>query len=169
MTKNLAARRLLALAAVASLGSGFMTSSANAATAFTTFQVTANVPPLCIITAPGPLAFGAYDPLNPIPNDATTVITINCTPGTVYTVGLDVGANATRRMADSGNFLDYEIYLDPTHTTVWNDIGGSNVNGGTFAAGAPVPYTAYGRIPALQSTVVTGTTYVDTVRATVSY
>ncbi len=168
MTKKLAAWRLLALAAVVLLGTGFMSSSANAQTATTTFQVTANVPPLCIISASGDMAFGVYDPFAVPPNDlGTTDITVTCTPGTSYVVGLDDGVNGVRLMDNAGDTLAYEIYLDLGRTTRWDDAGPGTNSDPSFAA-PPDVYTAYGRMPAGQIVTATGI-YTDTITATVSF
>lgn len=174
MTKKLAAWRLLALAALALLGTGFMSSSASAQTATSNFLVQANVPDICTITNTGPMNFGTYDPLAAAPNNTgQTDISIVCTPGTTYDVGLNDGANGIRNMiAGGGGLLAYDIYTDAGRTLRWDAVGGANTNSlgapGYIPAGGPDVYTAYGQIAVGEPVTETGA-YLDTIIATVSF
>ena len=77
--------------------------------------------------------------------DATTTLTVNCNNGALYHVGLNDGLNAAtgqRRLASAANpgqFVNYELYTDSTHTTRW----GATAAGGTATdwVGAMRPYT----------------------------
>ncbi|MFT4054739.1 MAG: spore coat U domain-containing protein [Novosphingobium sp.] len=77
-----------------------------------TVTVTLNVLPDCQITAPD-LAFGTA-PLAGSFNPVTRTISVRCSFGSSYTVGLGNGQNfsGTRRMREgtSANYLNYEIY-----------------------------------------------------------
>jgi spore coat protein U-like protein len=173
MRKKLAAWRLLALAAMALIGTGFMSSSANAqGTDTATFQVLANVPDLCIISASGAMDFVDYDPFDPAPNDlGTTDVTVTCTPGTTYDVGLNDGDRSNRTMiATSGGLLSYELYIDFGRSTRWDDIGGTTTQGvgGPGFVAPPDNYTVYGQMPPGQAVTETGG-YSDTIIATVSF
>jgi spore coat protein U-like protein len=119
---------------------------------------------------PGVLAFGSYDAIGvnaTDPLDAQGSIGVRCTRNTPYAVGLDFGANgsgATRRMANGAARLTYELYSDPTRTTVWTP---SATLGGTAGSTAEIPLLVYGRIPPAQ--LVEGGPYQDTVICTVTF
>ena len=139
------------------------------------FTIQAIIQPECKVNT-FTLSFGTYDPLvvnAATPLDASTLINVYCTRTTPATVSLDNGSNlsaGTRRLKSGASFLNYDIFKDATHGTVWNT---ANINGGTstsrFTALGPGSggFTAYGRVIAGQD-VTTGT-YYDTVQATVNY
>ncbi|WP_395331235.1 spore coat U domain-containing protein [Novosphingobium sp. BL-8H] len=148
-----------------------MPHGAQAATAQNTFLVTATVQPSCTVTATG-LAFGNYNPLSSTPLDATSTITVNCTTGTVYTVGLNAGTTSgatvtTRQMLLSANALNYTLYRDSGRTNNWGNTPGTDTPGSVTATTAAGTLTVYGRIPALQN--VPAGSYTDTVTVTVNY
>lgn len=127
-----------------------------AATATTTFAVSANVVPTCSVSAAA-MNFGAAIP-NPIASDvnATSTITATCSNGAGYTIALNGGTTAggtvaIRRLAAGANTVNYTIYSDAGRTTVWGDgtLGTSVMNGA--GSGAAQPITVYGRIPAGQA------------------
>ena len=124
------------------------------------------------------LAFPAYDPFGAAVTQ-TAPIAVTCTKGTVATVTMGAGANASgavRRMqrGATGEYLTYEVYLDAAMTTVWD---ATNVKSGTatsknsavpLAFGAnPSDNNAYGRVAAGQD--ITPGTYNDTLQATVNF
>lgn len=146
--------------------------TAFAASQATTMPINASVLPSCVISA-GALNFGAYDPIGAnatTPLDGTATITVQCIRNTTYSVTLSQGANGTasaRNMLDtggSGTLLQYELYKDSSHSTVWNL---TNTVGGTASSRAPIPLTVYGRIPAAQDVIPA--TYSDTVAVTVNF
>ena len=154
------------VAACASISHGV-----RAATATLTVSVTVSVN--CTVST-SPLNFGSYDPV--VANastalDGTGTVSVACTKGATATAGLDLGSNAsgsTRRMADgSGNFLNYEIYSDSSHTIVWGNSGGSLVALGPAPGKAARNVTAYGQVPANQDALPGN--YSDTVTATVTF
>jgi len=142
-----------------------------AATATTSFLVTATVLKFCTVVAT-PLAFGNYtssaDALS------TSTITVTCTAGTGYNIGLNAGAAAgatvtTRQMSGTtvtAARLDYFLYSDSGRTTNWgNTVGTDTVS---LTAGAvPIISTVYGRVPAGQ--FVAPDAYLDTIGVTVTY
>src|SRR4051812_13452870 len=102
---------------VASLFAVGASSQASAATAQTTFVVTANVTANCTITAAG-INF-TYDPVVANATAAATntgSVTIACTKGASATIGLNAGSNggkvagSSRAMANGANFLGYELF-----------------------------------------------------------
>jgi spore coat protein U-like protein len=163
--------RLIAGAGVAALVGAFVSTQSNvqAATATSSFAVTASVTANCTISA-GALAFGAYDPVvaNASTNlDQTSTITVACTKGSTGTVSLDNGTNFSgglRRMKAGANFLNYEMYNDSARTTVWN---ATNTVSYTAASKATSSLTLYGRVPSGQDVPVGS--YSDTVVATITF
>ena len=161
---------LLKTTLVAAAGLLFANSTL-AATATTTFKVTATVASSCKVTATD-LDFGAYDPLAAA-LDGTSTITATCTAQTPYTIGLDAGSNTggttTRRMKGDDTattLLSYELYSDTTRSAIWGAPGGATVAQSALTGGA-LNYTVYGRIPASQ--YVPAANYADTVTVTVTY
>ncbi len=104
---------------------------------------------------------------------ASNTISVTCTTGASYTIGLSGGnAAATdptlREMANPGNteFITYGIYRDLARTLPW----GSTIGSDTVAAtgnGSAQAHTAYGHVPA-QATP-SPQTYTDTIIVTVTY
>lgn len=148
-----------------------MPAVAIAATATTTFQVTATVISVCTVSATD-LAFGNYDASAGAPNDNSSTVSVTCSNGSPYTVGLDAGTGAgatvnVRRMSNGGNTLDYSMYTTAGRTTVWADgTAGTSTQAGA-GNGAVQNFTVFGRIPTGQ--FVTAGAYADTVTATVTY
>jgi spore coat protein U-like protein len=147
--------------------------SALAAEATTTFQVTATVADSCLVSATD-LNFGAYNSVAATALDGTSTITVTCTAETPYEIGLDAGtgtsAVTTRTMTGdgAGTQLDYELYTEPGHGSVWGAIGGTGTTVEQSAlTGGPLPYTVYGQIPASQ--YVPAANYADTINVTVAY
>lgn len=161
------------VSAVAALGIASLASgqSARAATATTTFPVTATVLTACAVTA-DPLAFGNYDPTSATPLEQSATLSVLCTVGTSFTVGLNAGATSgatvsTRQMSDGSNVLDYSLYSDSGHTTNWGNTPGSDTPAATVAPVLPTELTVYGRVPAEQN--VPPGPYADTITVTVNY
>jgi len=140
----------------------FMVPLADAATAQGNVVVKAVVAGTCTVN-PSAITFGLYDAATA--KDATGTLTIHCTTtGLTGSVTL-AGVAGGRQMNDGGsNFLNYEVYTDAAHGTVW---AGTN----TMAldpSGSDTSFTLYGEIPAGQTTVPQGN-YQDTLIATVNY
>jgi spore coat protein U-like protein len=100
--------------------------------------------------------------------NATSTITTTCTSGTTYTVGLSAGngtgaTTAVRKMTFGANTINYSIYTNAAHTTVW----GAGTVSGTGTGNAQPPVTAFGQVPA-QALPNPGT-YTDTIVATVTF
>lgn len=162
--------RFKKIAALAALGIVALTDASQATTATTSFAVSATVASGCAITAL-PLAFGSYDAAGSSAVDATTTVTVVCTVGTPYNVGLNAGGTsgatvATRKLASGLNRLNYTLYQDTNRTTVWGNTVGTDTVSGTYAL-AQSPITVYGRIASGQ--VVPAGTYTDTVTVTITY
>ena len=144
---------------------------ADSATA--TIAVSATVRRNCTITT-SPLAFGSYDPVvanATTPLDATAAVTIACTMGTPATIGLGAGANALasqRRLANGANaHMNYQMFLDSAHATVWGNDTANHLDAGTAPSKEPRAYLVYGRIPPGQDVPIGP--FSDSVVATVNF
>jgi spore coat protein U-like protein len=149
--------------------------TANALTATTTFPVTATVLATCSVAAPA-LAFGNYTPGGGAVA-GTTAIAVKCTNGTTFAValsgGLGAGTITQRLMTNGASTLQYNLYTNTTHTTLWGDgvTGGSVTQPGTGTGLATaVNYTVYGSLPdsAANQASAPGA-YTDTITVTVTY
>jgi len=153
-----------------------VSSSAFAATATAPLAISANVAANCTITTSA-VAFGAYDPLvanatAATPLDAAGAVNVACTRGaTGLRIDLNTGSNplagARRMNLGVTEFLTYELYTDPTRTTVW----GSGAVAGLAIADAPSKavrsFPVYGRVPGAQDPAIGA--YGDTVTATINF
>lgn len=143
-----------------------------AATDTTTFQVTATVNDACNVSATD-LAFGVYDP-SAADNEQTSTITVTCTKGTEYDIGLNAGTTSgatvtTRQMVDivSSDLINYSLFSDPGRTVNWGDTVSTDTVNVVGATGNAENHTVYGRIPTGQ--YVTAGSYSDTITVTVTY
>lgn len=136
----------------------------------TPFTVSTTVLDVCVV-ASTPLAFANYSG-----NDvsATNQITVTCTPLTNWEIQLNTGtgtgssyANRVMTLPVINTTLNYNIYTDANHSTVWGDgtLGTATVSG--TGTGIAQVKTAYGLIPGSQ--FVRPGAYADTVTATVIY
>jgi spore coat protein U-like protein len=105
--------------------------------------------------------------------DATNTVTVNCTAGTAYTVGLSNGTGGgtgptARRMTNSStaSYVTYGIFRDAARTQPWGDVSGTNTAAGT-GDGTNQAFTGYGRVPPQVEPPTL--TYTDTVVVTVTY
>lgn len=163
----------LALASAAGLGLVSLPADASGQ-ATATFQVSLTVTTDCSISA-NPLAFGsANSALATTAINQTTSLSVTCTTGANYTLSLDKGSTtgssvATRLLAgSSGNAhtVQYQLYSDNSHSTIWGDsTGGSTVSG--TGTGSAQSITVYGQVPA--QTIPTADTYTSTETATVAF
>ncbi len=169
MTRITASR----LAAFALLGLGPL-QAGHAATATSSFQVSATVVSACTVSATT-LNFGSsIDPTSAsLPLDASASMTVFCTSTTPYSVALNAGVNAggasnftARAIKNGSHTMGYQLYTDAPRTTVWGDGSASSVVPGV-GIGSNQTLTIYGRLPALTGAVPG--TYTDTVTVTVTY
>jgi spore coat protein U-like protein len=166
--------RLLVVSAGLVLFAGHAAAQSSPQTANLT--VTAAVAANCSVSTTA-LDFGSYNPLSATTMTGAGQILLRCTRGTVPTVALDNGANASgtvRRMRNGTDFLSYAL-MQPT----------SNAAGaGCPAAGAGTAWTTGFALTAAPSSAqrtynvcgqlagaqdVPAGTYTDTVVATVTF
>ena len=161
---------VLAAFAVVSIAAGSRLSGQSASASL---AVSASVSKNCTITT-APVNFGAYDPVTAnatAPLDAIGTVTVTCTKGAVAKVGLGLGSNAegtTRRMTGgAAAFLNYELYQDSGHSTIWGDTASTGLDIPAAPNRNPRNFSVYGRIAATQDAPVGS--YTDTVVATVNF
>lgn len=142
-----------------------------AQTATTTFTVQMTITSSCQINSATNLDFGSSGVIA-ANRDATSTLTVQCTNGTGYTIGLNQGAGsgatiANRLMSGAGAAtISYSLYSDVARATVWGNTIGTNTVSGS-GNGAAQPYTVYGRVPP-QTTPAAGP-YTDTINVTLNY
>jgi spore coat protein U-like protein len=140
------------MAVLAALSAMTGTGVVSAGTATASMPIQAIVDNGCLVSAP-PLVFGSYlaggGPLK-----GNTTISVQCTNGTRYGVGLAVGTTAgasyaQRLMANGARTLQYNLYTSGTYATVWGDGSGTTqiVSGLSTGFGTPVTLTVYGLLP----------------------
>jgi spore coat protein U-like protein len=147
--------RALTVAALALTATG----AAQAQTATTTFNVTANVQEACTVGATN-LAFGNYLATAAAPLDQTSTITVTCTNGTSYDVDVGLTPMARTMAGPGGATLNYGMFNEVGRTTAFGVTGAAG-------SGAAQAYTVFGRIPVAQ--FVTSGAYSATVTVTVTY
>jgi len=145
---------------------------AQSQTVTTTFRVSARVEAVCAVTATD-LDFGAYSSQNASPQPGTTMLQATCTPGTTYNVGLNAGTSTgatinQRKMSatPASNQLNYQLYSDSSHTTIWGNTSGTDTVTGA-GTGLAVNHTVYGQIPGGQN--VPAGNYQDTITVSIFY
>jgi spore coat protein U-like protein len=161
-------RTLIALTATLSL-TAISTPLFAAASAQANLGVSASVAQNCTITT-APVSFGVYDTVAGTAVSGTGTVNVACTMGaTGLTIDLSTGSNGpsaigtTRAMNSGASLLNYELYTDSGHGTVWS-IGYATGDAPSKASRA---FTVYGLISANQD--VAAGLYADTVIARINY
>ncbi|HTI66918.1 MAG TPA: spore coat U domain-containing protein [Caulobacteraceae bacterium] len=162
--------RWIALAAL-----GWTLAAAGAAQAATTngnLTIGASILDTCSV-ANGSLDFGTVDPAAGVVVPVTTTISVTCSLGVTFSVGLGDGANfsgGNRRMYSAGStdYLTYGLYKDLLVSQRFGEaVAGERVAGQIGLGLVPNLIPVFGAIPAAQS--ARGGTYADTVLVTVHY
>jgi spore coat protein U-like protein len=102
------------------------------------------------------VSFGSYDPYASGPLDGQGTIQYTCF-GLMRTVRVSISTggsgNFSRRMSGPGSPLNYNLYLDATHQTIWGDgsSGTQPLVQRNIIIYANYTATVYGRIPPLQN------------------
>ena len=158
------------IAAIVLVAFGLAATSIHAATVTNTMPVRITIQNACNIatTAPTTLDFATQGPL--VANvDQTATITVTCTTGALYNVGLDGGGGGNinaRRMINGTNTVGYQLYSNSGRTAVWGTTIGTDTVAGT-GNGIAQTLSVYGRVPA--QTTPPAAVYNDTVNVTVTY
>ena len=119
-------------------------------------------------------SFGVVANVN-VNRNGAGAITVNCTNGVAYAVGLGVGVHGggtvtSRRMqkiVGGAQTIDYGIFSNNGRNVNWGQTIGTDTVGGT-GTGAAQTLTAFGRIPGGQGVKPIGG-YSDTVQVIVTY
>jgi spore coat protein U-like protein len=165
-------KSFVAAATVLALSASF---AAPAATKTTPMSVSATLVDTCLVTATS-LTFPAYVPTGGTIK-ATSTISLRCTNGVQYGVGLSAGSTsgasyAQRLLANGGNTLQYNIYTSSAYSSVWGDGSGTTqiMSGNAAGFAAPITLTVYGEVPdsATNQAAVPGT-YNDTIVVVLTY
>jgi spore coat protein U-like protein len=116
--------------------------------------------------------FGNYNPLNVLPRNITSRIVVTCRGRGTFNVALSTGRSGSynpRYMLSGATVdqLDYNLYVDAAHTSIWGD-----GTGGTVTVSRPFNnnrqrLSVHAQIPAQQN--VTAGTYTDNITATVTF
>jgi spore coat protein U-like protein len=148
-----------------------VTQPAFAATATGTLGVSATITAECVVESTDPVAFGSQGVLD----EAVTAegnISVQCTSGQTYSVGLDgggAGATAVTTRVLTGPddaTINYDLFRDDQHTQNWGNTPATDTVDGT-GTGTAVDIPVFGQIGA-QTTPAAGA-YSDTVNVTVTY
>jgi spore coat protein U-like protein len=178
---RLTIRRRAAALFVSTGAAVFIALPGYAATATGNMAVGASIAANCTISTT-PVAFGAYDPV--VTNASTAQpgigsITVACTAGSAPTITLGLGLNAVgavRKMANSAERLNYELYQPPNTTpgtacgaltTVWGTSGPNIFTPTPPASKAARTYNVCGSVAAGQDVGIG--VYSDTVLASVNF
>ncbi|MEA2951050.1 MAG: hypothetical protein QOF19_3510 [Alphaproteobacteria bacterium] len=142
-----------------------------AGTTTTTFTTQINIQPTCIIGSAGNIDFGNQGVLSANVDQFSDIV-VQCTATTTYNVGLNAGTGvgatvAVRKLTSGGGAtINYSLYSDGPHTTVWgNTVGTDTVPG--LGDGTPKSHRVFGRVP--PQTTPAPALYNDTITVTVTY
>ena len=105
--------------------------------------------------------------------DVTGTVTVTCTSGTTYSIGLNAGntpgATVTNRLMYGGaggqSTLGYQLFSNASHSSNWGNTSGAGWVTGT-GNGSAQTYTVYAQIPANESSPLGS--YTDTIIASVT-
>ena len=157
--------------AIGVLALGLGSTSIFAATATTTFQVTADVQAACTISV-GAMNFGNYTGTGTGEFGINGNMTVTCSNGVSYNIGLNAGLGpgatvTSRAMTGPGSaVLNYGLFQDSSFTTNWGNTPGVDTVSRT-GQGGPQFIVVFGGIP-LGQFVAPGA-YADTITATVTF
>ena len=144
-----------------------------ASPASTTFGVSASVAANCLVTANN-IAFGNYD--GTAARSASQDLKVRCTNTLPYTVKLSSGGGsfAQRLLSSGSNTLQYNLFTDAGHTSIWGDGVGGTFSvpgiGAGLSASKEQTHTIFGSLPnsAANQDAPAGN-YTDTITVTVEY
>jgi spore coat protein U-like protein len=164
------ALRKALLVGVGAVMAGLPLSQAAAATALTTFSVTAVVVTTCSITTTN-MDFGNY---SGVQLDSTATLNTTCSTGTPYSIGLSAGTAptatvTTRAMTGTvgAEVLNYTLSQDAGHTINWGNTPGTDTPAPVTGVGTAQAVTVFGRIPAGQ--FPQAGEYSDTITVTLTF
>ena len=163
-----------ALFAALSLAVVATASSAAADTATGNLSVTATVNKACTVGG-GTLAFGTVVPATGVTSPVTGSVSVTCTVGTTFDVGLGDGTNYSNpnrrmRVGATSNYLTYEIYRDASATERFGNTDATDrLTAQTGLGSSANTINVYGLVPSGQAGTAGEGSYTDTVVVTVIY
>jgi spore coat protein U-like protein len=94
-----------------------------------------------------------------------------CTPNTTYNIGLNEGTSpgatvTQRKMVAGAQVLNYQLYSDANHSTIWGNTTGTDTVTGV-GTGLTQDHTVFGSIPASQ--IIAEGDYGDTITVRIYY
>ena len=136
------------------------------------FQVQITITKTCTITSGTPITFGSVV-ANTVPAKASTNLSVTCSKGTPYTIGLQpsngdtAGAGNMSGTGANGDKVAYQLYSTANGSTIWGNTtsGTPNIVSGS-GQGALVAVPVYAGVA---NTNLTPDTYTDTVTVTFTY
>jgi spore coat protein U-like protein len=171
MKHSIAMKSALTTAILGFLALCLASTPALASTTTGNVTVTVTVQTSCTVST-DTLAFAPYS--GTTENGSSTGLTVTCSNGTPYNIGLDGGLHGgtpggTNYMQIAGGTtkVSYQLFSNSGYSTPWGNTIGTNTVSSTGTGIAQTPFVIYGTIPAGQA-VVAGN-YSDTVIATVTY
>lgn len=164
------AKHLLAKLALVILCAGL--GSAQAATATGTFQVKITITESCTVTAGSgsDIDLGSHVRSATGNFDNTNNISVNCSSGTPYKIGLKPSNNnnlGAGVLTLSPNTIPYQLYSNSGYSTIWGDTDPNRVS--AVGTGSAQTIAVYARVVGGGNTNVPAGVYVDTVTVTVTY
>ena len=170
-------RHLLSLAEAPLLGL-LLIPAADAATSTATLTVQITITAACNINA-STLDFGSNAGTALLAGSltASTTVSVTCTNGSPYSIGMNNGANASgtqRRMINGANFISYDLYTDAGHVNAWTTASNSatctSANSCALGTGngSAQSTNIYGVVPSVAVAPAAGS-YSDSVTMTVTY
>lgn len=120
-----------------------------------TIDITATVLPSCTIVAGG-VALQITNFSKTQSYSGTTTISVLCTKGTNFVIGLDNGTSsgataASRKVKNRTNYLNYSLYKDSGNALVWGNSSTNSLAG--IATGQRQIFNVYAKIPTGQKSV----------------
>ncbi|EFG8199727.1 spore coat protein U domain-containing protein [Escherichia coli] len=165
--------RKLKLAAMATLAAATAAGPVAAATISGNMNVKISITNECKTVTATDLDFGSSGVISAA-IDATSTITVTCTKGTPFSVGLGQGLNGASvtarkmKIAAGAELLDYQLFRDSGRTLNWGNTVGTDTPAQSTATGAAQTLTVYGRVP-IPAVQPSAGTFNDTVAVTVTY
>jgi spore coat protein U-like protein len=156
---------------LAVLTSAGLWESAYAATAVGSLGVTITIAKTCVVGTSTPVDFGLRTLLTS-DIDADGALSVTCTTGTTYDIGLGAGTGSGASVASRlmtgplSATVTYQLYRNPARSQNWGETVGTDTLAGT-GSGLAQSIPVYGRVGS-QTTPGPGT-YNDTVTVTVTY
>lgn len=168
----------LAALATALVSGVLLAGPAGAATSTAALTVQITITAACSVNA-ATLDFGtnAGTALLAAAVNASTTVSVTCTSGSPYSVGMGNGQNATgsqRRMINGGNYISYDLYTDAGLLNAWTTASNSTTCTSTNSCilgtgnGSAQSIDVYGVVPSVAVAPPAGS-YADSVTMTVTY